>query len=190
MIDLYSSIVISLWFDQIFYRFIVLFYLISISISTLRGQYLRDCHPQFHDFLDSDIFCELFLKLEILSSYFEYYPESTSCSKAFVYALSGYDPESTSYLSCFVIPNLPHTSISFFDYMWSQIDHTLVKEGQMYAPWNGRLDFGPHYSIYQFINFPESMVCNFLLLNQVKSISLIKFDYFISKVDHFILSPI
>ena len=42
--------------------------------------------------------------------------------------------ESTRHLGCFVIPNRSHTSISFFDYMCSQVDHTLVKKGQMYAP--------------------------------------------------------
>ena len=60
-----------------------------------------------------------------------------------LYSLSWCVPKLTTHLGCFVILNQPHTSISFFDYMCSQINHTLVKERQMYAPKNGHLDYGP-----------------------------------------------
>ena len=72
-------------------------------------------------------------QLQSLIQFYQFYPWLFQV-KFYLYSLSWCVPESTTHLGCFVIPNRSHTSISFFDYMCSQIDHTLVKEGQMYAP--------------------------------------------------------
>jgi hypothetical protein len=90
-------------------------------------------------------------QFQSLIQFYQFYPRLFQV-KIYLYSLSWCVPESTTHLGCFVIPNWPHTSISFFDYMCSWIDHTLVKEGQMYAPKNGHLDYGPplfNLSIYQ-----------------------------------------
>ena len=102
-------------------------------------------------------------QLQSLIQFYQFYPRLFQV-KIFLYSLSWCVPESTTHLGCFVIPNQSHTSISFFDYMCSRIDH---------LKWSPRL-WAP---IIQFIKFSESMVCN-ILLNQFKSISLIKFNLF------------
>ena len=72
-------------------------------------------------------------QLQSLIQFYQFYPRLFQV-KIYLYSLSWCVPKSTTHLGCFVIPNRSHTSISFFDYMCSQIEHTLVKEGQMYAP--------------------------------------------------------
>ena len=72
-------------------------------------------------------------QLQSLIQFYQFYPQIFQV-KIYLYSLSWCVPESTTHLGCFVIANRSHTSISFFDYMCSRIDHTLVKEGQMYAP--------------------------------------------------------
>ena len=58
-----------------------------------------------------------------------------------IYPFSWCVPQSTTHLGCLVIPNWPHTSISFFDYMCSQIDHTYSQRGAnvITQKWSSRL---------------------------------------------------
>ena len=116
---LMSKTLSLIWFDQI-YQFVV------SSLSHF----------------DFDHEGAILIKLQSLIQFYQSHPWLFQV-KIYLYYLSWCVPELTTHLSCFVILNRPHTSISFFDYMCSDINHTLVKEGQIHAPKNDHLDYGP-----------------------------------------------